>query len=470
MNPVKYQIHSTALPADTFTPVGIYLRLRDVYPQCLLLECADYSSPQNAFSYISFMPVAGMEVKEGLMREYAFGKENVHPVAKGCASVAERLHAFVQRMDAAILQAAEKQSYPGLMGYTTYNAVQHFEDIHLKSIPACSDHLPELRYDLYGVVIAFNHFYQSLEVMELQEEGRALETPRILSLLANRNAGSYPFKAIGTERQLSSDAGYMEMVRKGIAHCARGDVFQIVLSRRCQQDFIGDDFNVYRALRSINPSPYLFYFDYIDYRLMGSSPEAQLQVEGSKASINPIAGTVGRSGNPEIDHQRTLDLLANPKENAEHAMLVDLARNDLSRHAFPVSVDSFRQVHTYSHVIHLVSVVSGVISSQTNVCRLFGDTFPAGTLTGAPKYRAMQLIDHIEGRARGYYGGAIGIIGLQGKLNHAILIRSFLSKDGVLSYQSGAGVVINSTPEGELAEVNQKIEALRKAVKMAETF
>ncbi|MBW6481024.1 MAG: anthranilate synthase component I family protein, partial [Bacteroidales bacterium] len=321
---------------------------------------------------------------------------------------------------------------------------------------------------LYRIVIAFNHFNSIVTITELLPDGTESITPQILSILANRNNTFFPFSCRGAERVLTDDDIFMQQVEKGISHCARGDVFQIVLSRKYEQDFSGDEFNVYRALRSINPSPYLFYFDFLDFKLFGSSPEVQLQVGDGKASINPIAGTVVRSGDPSTDNKLIAGLLKDPKENSEHAMLVDLARNDLSRHARNVKIDSYREVHMYSHVIHLVSTVSGELEEKDRLYRLFADTFPAGTLSGAPKHRAVQLIDQIEGKARGFYGGAIGFMGFDNTLNQAIMIRSFMSRNGTLNYQAGAGVVIESKPEKELEEVEGKISALRRAIKQAQ--
>ncbi len=453
------------LPADTHTPVGIYLRLRDIYPQSLLLECSDYSSRQDAFSFICLKPIAGIEAnRHRITLRGICGKEEQHPLETLAATMDSFVNSF------AVKGAPDEKLVPGLYGFTTYDAVNLFDNVAI-SRPAESDGaLPLLRYDLYQLVIAYNHFNNVLYICELLPLGSEEQTTNIVSLLANRNTTTFPFAVKGSERSNITDHEFMEMVEEGRKHCSRGDVFQIVLSRRFQQDFTGDEFNVYRALRSINPSPYLFYFDYLSYKLFGSSPEAQLRVSAGRASINPIAGTVHRTGNPAEETALIKGLLEDPKENSEHCMLVDLARNDLSRHSVGVKVDTFREVHTYSHVIHLVSTVSGELIDKTSIYKLFADTFPAGTLTGAPKHRAIQLIDGIETTPRGFYGGAIGFIGLNGSLNHAIMIRSFLSRSGTLTYQAGAGVVIGSKPAGELNEVNAKISALRKAVVMANDF
>ena len=461
-------VKTRSLQADTYTPVGIYLRLRDAFPQSLLLECSDYSSRHDSFSYICLKPVLGLESDGVQMRmRNADGHTQCVDLNQDM-QVADLVDKFLGNIS--LDNHTDTNVLPGLFGYTAYDAVSLFDRVGIENPGQCGDNIPLLKYDLYQIVIAFNHFNNTLSVAELVADNLSEETPRVLSLLANRNATSFPFMTRGQEVSPITDEDFMESVRHGIRHCARGDVFQIVLSRRFEQAFSGDEFNVYRAVRSINPSPYLFYFDYLNFKLFGSSPESQLRIHENRITINPIAGTVIRTGHPEEDARLIADLLENKKENAEHCMLVDLARNDLSKHASQVRVDTFREVHTYSHVLHLVSKVSGVVPGNDRNYRLFADTFPAGTLSGAPKFRAIQLIDDYEKTARGFYGGGIGILGLNGSLNHAIMIRSFLSKTGKLIYQAGAGVVIESSPEGELKEVNGKISALRKAIKLAESF
>lgn len=466
-NEKDMQTLTTHLPGDTHTPVGVYLRLRDVFPHALLLECADYSSRHNAFSYIAIDPFAGIKATDShFYQKHTNGREAktdyVHPL-----QLPSLVDAFLNELHNTGITL--NVHMPGVFGYTAYDAVNTFDNVHLASGSQTQQkQIPLLQYDLYRVVIAFNHYNSTITLTELLPDGSDPLTHKVISLLANRNNTIFPFQRVGDERILTSDEDFKEQVRKGIGYCQRGDVFQIVLSRGYEQDFSGDEFNVYRMLRSINPSPYLFYFDFLDFKLFGSSPEVQLQVSEGRAMINPIAGTVLRSGDAAADTRLIKQLLDNPKENAEHAMLVDLARNDLSRHAQKVEIETFREVHTYSHVIHLVSRVAGELEQNTGLYRLFADTFPAGTLSGAPKHRAIQLIDQIEPQARGYYGGAIGFMGFGDSLNHAIMIRSFMSKNGTLSYQAGAGVVVHSQPEGELKEVEGKISALRKAMDHAE--
>jgi anthranilate synthase component 1 len=359
----------------------------------------------------------------------------------------------------------------GLFGYTTYDAVQFFESVQLSAgsrnngsnLPV----IPLMRYRLYQYVIAINHFKDELFICENLVNGLESELAVVESLIRSKDVPVYPFAAKGDEELNMSDDDYKEMVRKGISSCKRGDVFQIVLSRRFHQSFIGDEFNVYRALRSINPSPYLFFFDYGDYRLMGSSPESQLIIQNGKAVVHPIAGTFRRTGDDETDQRAADELLKDAKENAEHVMLVDLARNDLSRNCDQVQVTQYREVQYYSHVIHLVSEVTGKVAAAANPFSLLSSTFPAGTLSGAPKFRAMQLIDGYEPTARSFYGGCIGFMGFDGSCNHAIMIRTFLSRQNTLFFQAGAGVVAASVPENELQEVKNKLNALRKAIEMA---
>jgi anthranilate synthase component 1 len=355
----------------------------------------------------------------------------------------------------------------GLFGYTSYDAVEYFEDIRFRHKNNHEYKIPELYYSLYRYILAINHFNNRIYLTENLNEGEVSRMEEIKSLLRNRSLGSFHFSPLNNENSNISDGEYIEMVRKGKEHCYLGDVFQIVLSRRFSQQFSGDEFNVYRALRNINPSPYLFYFDYGGYKLFGSSPEAQLVIEKGTARINPIAGTFKRSGDDEEDRLLAISLTNDRKENAEHVMLVDLARNDLSRNSDNVLVKTFREVQFYSHVIHLVSEVTGELPPGHNPIRIFGDSFPAGTLSGAPKYKAMELIDSIENMRRGFYGGAIGYIGFNGDINHAITIRSFLSRNNTLYYQAGAGIVADSVEEKELNEVNNKLGALKAAIAMA---
>ncbi len=377
----------------------------------------------------------------------------------------DALEAFVSAHQVDI--PVELDRHVGLFGYSNFDAVQEFESIQFRERP--SSGRPDLKYSFYRFQIVINHFKDELLLIEHCPEGEESRLEELKNRVMHRDGRAFDFSRTAERTSPISDEAYREMVRLGKDHCQKGDVFQIVLSRRFSQEFQGDDFQVYRALRSINPSPYLFYFDYGSYHIFGSSPEAQLVVVDEKATIHPIAGTYRRTGDDEADRQAAERLLDDEKENAEHVMLVDLARNDLSRNTRNVKVEKLREVQYFSHVIHLVSEVSGQLHDRSAL-RVFADSFPAGTLSGAPKYRAMQLIDQYETHARGFYGGAVGFVGMSGQLNQAIMIRSFFSTNNQLHYQAGAGVVIDSDPEKELQEVNNKLAALEKALSMAENL
>jgi anthranilate synthase component 1 len=474
MKKIALNTKSKQLIADVFTPVGIYLRLRDRFRDTVLLESTDHHAADNSYSFICINAIAGIEITSTNSIEFKLpGQQPERVSVKNVSEVPTLLNDFMQRFQVSA-DKKEARFAQGLYGYTTYDAVQFFESIKLSRPNSSAENgqakpfVPLMRYRLYQYVIALNHFKDELFVCENQVAGVESELAVVESLIRSKDVPIYPFKAKGEESSNMSDAAYMEMVKKGIQSCFRGDVFQIVLSRRFEQSFTGDEFNVYRALRNINPSPYLFFFDYGDYKLMGSSPEAQLIIQNGKAVLHPIAGTFKRTGDDEIDQRETERLLADAKENAEHVMLVDLARNDLSRVCEQVQVAHYRQVQYYSHVIHLVSEVTGKVHANENPFQLLANTFPAGTLSGAPKFKAMELINSFEPTARSYYGGAIGFVGFDGSCNHAIMIRTFLSKNNKLIYQAGAGIVAASVPENELQEVNNKLGALKKAVERAE--
>lgn len=452
---------SKTVLADLQTPVSIYLKARDAFPESALLESSDFHGNENSISFIGMEPMARFEVKDGRAALlYPDGRAETR-VIDDENPVPALLHRFTRSIE---VTADENASgYNGFFGYTAYDAVRYFEEID----PGRGD-LPEMLYIFYRYILVVNHFKNEMTIVENSLEGEESRVEEVLALLNNRDYASYNFSARGEEESTTSDEEYKEMVRRGIHHCRRGDVFQVVLSRRFSQAFAGDDFKVYRALRSINPSPYLFYFDFGSFRVFGSSPETHCVVSKGRAYIDPIAGTFQRGGDDEKDKQLARSLLDDPKENAEHVMLVDLARNDLAKNASDVRVDFYKEVQFYSHVIHLVSRVSGSVPAGSNTMQVYAGTFPAGTLTGAPKPRAMELIRDLEPHGRGAYGGCIGYIGLNGDLNQAITIRSFVSKNNVLYYQAGAGIVSRSSPESELQEVNNKLGALKKAIDAAE--
>lgn len=454
--------------ADVFTPVGIYLRVRDRFRDTVLLESTDHNASENSYSFICINAIGGIEISSTKSIEFKLPGSQPEKVAiNNSAEVPSHLWSFMQRFEVKEAETKEGKFAQGLFGYTSFDAVQFFDTISLNKAGNELPVIPLMRYRLYQYVIAFNHFKDELFICENLVPGVESDIAIIESLIRSKDVPVFPFKPRGEESSNMNDEDYRVMVQKGIKRCMRGDVFQIVLSRRFQQSFTGDEFNVYRALRSVNPSPYLFFFDYGDYKLLGSSPEAQLIIQNGKAIVHPIAGTFKRSGDDETDKQMAEKLLLDVKENAEHVMLVDLARNDLSRACDDVVVSQYRQVQYYSHVIHLVSEVTGKVRPDQNPFELLAKTFPAGTLSGAPKFKAMEIIDEFEPTARSYYGGGIGFMGFDGSCNHAIMIRTFLSKNNTLIYQAGAGIVAASVPENELQEVNNKLNALKKAISIA---
>ena len=472
METFKYTTSSKTILADLYTPVGVYMKLRDLYPQSALMECADYHDAASSRSFIGVNPIASVAIGHGIATvNYPDGTTFQHEVNKDYRSD-KAIHELIDRIEV----TGEDAAVCGLFGYTSFNAVRYFEDIAVKDETQTKNDAPDVLYILYKVVIEFDHHNNMVKVVTI---GDASEVHDILKAMNRSNVREYDFHAIGDVNSTLTDDEHRANIRRGIQHCLRGDVFQIVLSRRFIQKYEGDDFKLYRTLRSINPSPYLFYFDFGGFRIFGSSPETHCRIEttvpdGSpsgkqyRAYIDPIAGTTKRTGDAEADRKGAEFLRNDPKENAEHVMLVDLARNDLSRNCHGVKVDYYKDIQYYSHVIHLVSRVSGELDEGADPIKAFIDTFPAGTLSGAPKVRAMQLISEYEPHNRGAYGGCIGIIGLDGSLNQAITIRTFVSRNGELWFQAGGGIVAKSNVEYELQEVNNKLGALRKAIEKAE--
>ncbi|MEM1323255.1 MAG: chorismate-binding protein [Bacteroidota bacterium] len=462
---IKISVNVRRYLADTTTPVSLYLKMRDYFGSSVLLESSDFNSMENCRSFIGFEAIANFVVQDYQL-QYRFPDGAIQQAAlKNSQQVPELLNDFIQQFE--VEQHPNYQGVNGLFGHTSFDAYQYFDTLKFDREKRKMD-LPDVNYSLYRYVIAINHFKDEMTVIENLPEGETSGLDQIESLLKSQRLGQHRFQLVGEEQSNLSDEEFKKLVTIGKQHCQIGDVFQIVFARQFSQQFQGDDFNVYRVLRSINPSPYLFYFDYGSYKIFGSSPEAQMVLNDGIAGVNPIAGTYRRSGDDAEDRKQAVALSEDPKENAEHIMLVDLARNDLGKHCQEVEVKKLKEIQFFSHVIHLVSTVEGRLTPGLNPIRVFGDTFPAGTLSGAPKYKAMELIDKYENQNRGFYGGGIGYIGFNGDMNQAIVIRSFLSKDNTLFYQAGAGVVSASVEEKELQEVNNKLGALTKALKEAE--
>lgn len=454
---MKITCYQTKILADLVTPVGLFLKVREKYSQVVLLESSDYASKKDSLSYLCFDSISSIEATNGSV--YIDDQQD-----KNGTTVVSAIEDFLNSFE---IENDNESGYNGLVGFTTFDAIPYFEDIEFDQNKEVGL-TPELRYDLYRFIFVFDHFYNQLYLIENCPEGQESKLDDIKQLVFMQDYQTFNFSMTGSENSSLTDKQYIEMVTKAKHHCQQGDVFQMVLSRRFTQAFKGDEFNAYRALRSVNPSPYLFYFDYGSYKIFGSSPEAQIKVNQDKAEIHPIAGTFKRTGNYNEDQLIAQALKDDPKENSEHVMLVDLARNDLSKNCTEVSIESFKEVQFFSHVIHLVSKVVGKLKKGKSAFQVFADTFPAGTLSGAPKYKALQLINEYEPHSRSFYGGAIGLLHFNGNLNHAIVIRSFLSKGSQLIYQAGAGLVIDSNEEKELAEVNNKLRALKQSIAEAE--
>lgn len=463
----KITVQTKKLLADMQTPVSIYLKLRDEFGESALLESSDYHSSDNSYSFIGVSPIAHIKMENNtVIKQYPSGKIVTEKLSES-NKLTTVFQSFVNDFE---VSGDNSTGMNGFLGYTAYDTIHHFEDVKADYSKQKEDAIPEFYYILYRFMIVINHMKNELTIVENLLDGKTSRIEKLENILYNNNISVYNFEPVGEEYSNISDAEHLAMIDKGIAHCKRGDVFQIVLSRCFSQKFKGDEFNVYRALRSINPSPYLFYFDFGAFRVFGSSPETHCKINKNKAYIDPIAGTYFRTGDDEKDRILSENLLKDEKENAEHVMLVDLARNDLSRNCHNVQVDYYKNIQFYSHVIHLVSRVSGTVDKGTSSIKLFADTFPAGTLSGAPKVRAMELIRDIEPVMRGVYGGCIGYIGFDGNINQAITIRTFMSKSNTLYYQAGGGIVAKSNPETEVQEVKRKLGALKQAVIFAKSI
>lgn len=461
----NFRTINKTLLADIQTPVSIYLALRDLYPESVLMESSDFRGNENSYSIIGVVPKAYFKLENNIVTEYYDPKHIVSYTLSENDSLSDILHRFTK-----CFETDKTNNYNGFFGFTSFESSSYFDQALPKEKYDSGLNIPDMYYIFYKYILVIDHYKNTLTIMENLEEHEDSSMNNIELLINRTNNPVYKFKKDGNESSSLGSDEYVELVKQGIDECRKGNVFQIVLSRRFTQPFKGDDFMVYRSLRSINPSPYLFYFDFGSFRIFGSSPETHCRIKNNSAYIDPIAGTFRRTGSEEEDKLAAELLLKDPKENAEHIMLVDLARNDLSKNASSVSIDFFRQVHFYSHVIHLVSRVRGILPDSYNPVKVFADTFPAGTLSGAPKVKALQLIHKFEPHSRDAYGGCIGYIGLNGEVNQAITIRSFVSKNNVLHYQAGAGIVAKSEPVSELNEVNNKLSALKKAIDMAEVL
>ena len=463
MKKIKLNNYHKKIFADTITPVEVYLKIRDIYPNSLLLENSDYMLANNNYSFICFNQIGYIKIKNNEITFSYPGEAVTSMQLSKNEKVSDVIHQYLDRFETS--KSDFKFLNNGLFGFMSHESVKYFDSINIENKDDFD--IPDIYYGLYQNIIAISQYNHEAHIFcNTIDNSSNLES--IEAILNNKSYSVFSFKKDGQPESTITDNEYLDYVKKAKDHCKRGDVFQLVLSRRFMQKFSGDEFNVYRALRSINPSPYLFFFDYGDYKIFGSSPEAQIIIKDGKSEIHPIAGTFKRTGNDEEDHITATELAKDPKENSEHIMLVDLARNDLSRSGNNVKVEKNREIQFYSHVIHLVSKVTAILKKNIKPFKVVEDTFPAGTLTGAPKHKALELIEKYEKVNRNFYGGAIGYIDFNGNFNHAIIIRSFFSQNNILNYQAGAGIVIDSVPEKELDEVKNKLGALDKALNDAE--
>ncbi|WP_431605335.1 anthranilate synthase component I family protein [Duncaniella dubosii] len=467
MNMKKITQYRRTIPADLETPVGIYLKIRDLYPQSALLESSDYHAQHNATSFIGVDPIGHFKVENEMVVKSYPGETEIRKKIVDGVDVVDELRDYIESFQ---IDNRDDSMPDGLLGYTAYDAVRYFEDVEIRHREEKFKAVPDMYYVLYRFLIEVNHYKNEMTIIENCPEGETEQTDELISVLHNNNMAQYPFVPADDLESTMTDGDFIDAVKKCVGHSLRGDVFQIVPSRRFSRGFTGDEFNVYRALRCINPSPYLFYFDFGSFKVFGSSPETHLRITGRTAYIDPIAGTFRRTGDDGRDRELAKSLLTDEKENAEHIMLVDLARNDLSRSGGTVEIDFLKEIQYYSHVIHMVSRVKAELPEGVNNYRLFADTFPAGTLSGAPKVRAMQIIDEVEPHSRLLYGGCIGYLGFNGDINQAITIRSFLSYGKRLYSQAGAGIVARSVPKNELQETRNKLGALSKAITYAVEF
>ncbi len=456
------------LAADTLTPVSIYLKLRDQFANSIILESSEYQSKEGHYSYICCDPVAHFKVEKSQL-EIQYPGLPIEKTEIKNSDMSTRLSLFLKYFEKT--KGSSELLSNAAFGYMNFEAFRYADTLELKQIKPSNKNIPDVFYQVFRYVLVFNHFTNELHLHKhFYEDNAPDSSPELKDIIAyihGPEKNIYPFKAGMEITSSHSNETFEKLVKKGIDHCHRGDVFQIVLSRSFKRNYQGDDFNIYRSLRRINPSPYLFYFDFGNFKLLGSSPEAQIKVVDNEAIIYPIAGTCKRGEKAE-DKNLESQLKLDPKEKSEHMMLVDLARNDLNRVSKKVQISSLFEAQYFSHVIHMVSKVKGAQLTK-NVVDVNLKTFPAGTLSGAPKYRAIDLIHQLEKEPRSFYGGCIGFYTFQGESNHAIMIRTALCKGNQITIQAGAGVVSMSQPTNELEEVNNKLAAMNSAIEKAET-
>ena len=452
------------IAADLDTPVSAYLKLAPFRPR-FLLESVEGGERLARYSFIGFGECLEVRLDDtGL----AIGRER-RAVPKTSAELLSGLRYALTQAPKPQPDIAGVPLSGGLVGVAAYDLVRFFERLPQRA--RRTEHVPDACYLAPRSLLVFDHLTRGVALLHdgSEEERRRLRREVIAALRGPvpsvRNAARYT-----PATPSLTQAEYMASVRRAQEYIAAGDVYQLVLSARFTGQHSLSPFEVYRALRLINPSPYMYFCELGDLTVVGSSPEALVKLNGGRASLRPIAGTRPRGANAAEDEQHERELRADPKENAEHVMLVDLARNDLGRvaEAGSVGVDPYRIIERYSHVMHIVSAVNGRLAASKDAFDLFAATFPAGTLVGAPKVRAMEIIDELEPVRRGLYGGTVGYFGARGDMDHAITIRTLVFRGDTYSYQVGAGIVADSVPATEHAEVLAKGAVLARALQLAE--
>ena len=452
------------ITGDLDTPVSAFMKLAAFAPR-FLLESVEGGERLGRYSFIGFGD--GLEVRLD-DTALTIGSER-RPLPADGAALLGALRAALALAPQPQPNIAGVPLAGGLVGYAAYDVVRYFERLPKASRVAAG--VPALHYVAPRSVLVFDHLTRGIALLHAGEEDerRALRREVIRALRGALPNGRRPAR-YGPPVAAYTPEAYMAGVRRTQEYIAAGDVYQLVLASRFAGRHELEPFQAYRALRLINPSPYMYYCALGDVAVVGSSPEALVKLSGRRAQLRPIAGTRRRSGDAQLDAAREAELRADPKENAEHVMLVDLARNDLGRVAAAgsVAVDPYRAIERYSHVMHMVSGVHGELASGRDAFDLFAAAFPAGTLVGAPKVRAMQIIDELEPVSRGLYGGTVGYFGARGDMDHAITIRTLVFRGDEYSYQAGAGIVADSVPQAEHEEVLAKSAAMVRALELAE--
>ncbi len=464
------------LGADLLTPVSAFFQLRQEATSPFLLESVEGGEKMARYSFLGRNPYLTVTA-HGRETRLEFADQNVadSTVQQDIFTVlADLMSRYTE-----ICPPGLPRLTGGAVGYFSYDCIRLIE--RLPNAPTDDLSVPDAIWCFYDTIAAFDHVKHQLVLMASafirpEENERSVYDAAMAKLDAleatfsrSISLGSDPVQLVGSVESNVSPENFEASVRRAKDFIHEGDIFQVVLSQRFASQFSGDPFNLYRALRQVNPSPYLFYLDFDSFKLVGSSPEVLVRVENGRAELLPIAGTRPRSEDPVIDRELEAELLNDPKERSEHLMLVDLGRNDLGRISKygTVNVEKYAFIERYSHVMHIVSAISGELNESENALDVFKACFPAGTVSGAPKVRAMEIIDELETSRRGVYAGAVGYLDFRGNMDTCITIRTMLVKDDRVFIQAGAGIVADSDPSAEYEETRNKAKALHRAMNVA---